>query len=149
MQSTGTLATGDLRIDALPRVLNGLAQLVKPWNGTASSRRLKPLACNTVGEYTAGAAWGPQVALPLFPDAAKMAVRAAPASWSAVANIRFVEAADNASTHGTLRFAWTVSAVDERQVVCLRSVHWTRPVTFGFELAGARTVFTPGVMASR
>lgn len=114
MQSTGTLATGDLRIDALL----GSSQ----WVGTAgqtveltySFPDASSLWPTTVGEYAAGAAWGPQSGVTALSDAAKMAVRAALASWSAVANIRFVEAADNASTHGTLRFAWTTSAVDEQ-----------------------------------
>ena len=77
MQSTGTLATGDLRIDALL----GSSQ----WVGTAgqtveltySFPDASSLWPTTVGEYAAGAEWGPQSGVTALSEVAKMAVRAA------------------------------------------------------------------------
>ncbi|MBK6928841.1 MAG: zinc-dependent metalloprotease [Comamonadaceae bacterium] len=68
------------------------------------------------GEYVPGDGWGPQIGVTVLSDAAKSAVRAALAAWSTVANIDFVETADNASGHGTLRFAWTASLVNEQSI---------------------------------
>ena len=61
-----------------------------------------------------GCGLGPQSGVAALSDAAKSAVRAALATWSSVANIHFIETADNASGHGTLRFAWTASPVNEQ-----------------------------------
>ena len=114
MQATGTLVTGDLRIDALLGGSQWVGASVQTVELTYSFPDSASLWSTTVGEYAAGVDWGPLSGVAALSDVAKNAVRAALASWSTVANIRFVETADNASTHGTLRFAWTVSAVDEQ-----------------------------------
>lgn len=114
MQATVTLVTGDLRIDALLGNSQWVGSGFQAVELTYSFPDAASLWSTTDGEYVAGAEWGPQSAVTALSEVAKMAVRAALAGWSAVANIRFVETADNASTHGTLRFAWTASAVDEQ-----------------------------------
>ena len=123
MQSTNTITTNDPRINALLDTAQWATAGNQALELTYSFPDAASLWSTAAGDYPAGNAWGPQNGVTALSDAAKTAVRGALASWSTVANIRFVETADNASTHGTLRLASNRSPTGRAPA--------TRPATSG------------------
>jgi len=116
MQVQATVVTGDLNVNALLGASQWANTGGQPLELTYSFPDAKSVWSMAAGEYVPGEGWGPQIGVTVLSDAAKSAVRAALAAWSTVANIDFVETADNASGHGTLRFAWTASLVNEQSI---------------------------------
>ena len=116
MQVQATVVTGDLNVNALLGASQWASTGGQPLELTYSFPDAKSVWSMAAGEYVPGEGWGPQIGVTVLSDAAKSAVRAALAAWSTVANIDFVETADNASGHGTLRFAWTASLVNEQSI---------------------------------
>jgi len=114
VQVTNTVATNDRRIDALLGSVQWATSGSQSTELTFSFPDASSVWSTAAGEYGAGDAWGPRTGFAPLSDVEKGAVRVALASWAAVANIRFVETADTATGHGTLRFAWTASSVNEQ-----------------------------------
>ena len=106
--------TGDLRIDALLGVQQWATSESGPLELTYSFPDASSVWSTAAGDYGAGDDWGPQSGFAPLSELEKSAVRAALDVWAAVANIHFVETADNAAGSGTLRFAWTESSVAEQ-----------------------------------
>ena len=114
MQIQATLATGDLRIDALLGATRWAGTGSQAIELTFSFPNASSQWPTAAGEYGAGDAWGPLNDFTSLSESDKSAVRAALQTWSSVANVQFVETADNASGQGILRFAWTASSVNEQ-----------------------------------
>jgi len=112
VQNTPT--TGDLRIDALLGTLFWSVPGTEPLQVTYSFPGTGSLWPTADGEYTVADPWGPLGGFAELMESQKDAARAALASWAAMANVVFVEVADDAGGSGTLRFAWTASPVDEQ-----------------------------------
>ena len=84
------------------------------------------------GDYTNGGEWTKFFALATGEQAA---VRAGLAAWAAVANITFVETADDSATAGELRFAYTSfdNANEEAHAYLPSNDAWAGDVWFSFD----------------
>ncbi|GAA4410531.1 M10 family metallopeptidase [Quisquiliibacterium transsilvanicum] len=109
MPTLTVAATGDPRIDALAGPLRwqtGPAQEI-----TYSFSGLQSVWSSYAPGGESAEPWTGFAALS---DAERQAVRSALEAWSSVANVRFVEVADNAAGSGTIRFGWTSAGPDEQ-----------------------------------
>ena len=105
--------TGDLRIDALAGPLRwqpGPAlEISYSFAGPQSVWSTAP------GEYALGGdSAEPWTGFRALSTVEREAARAALDAWSTVANVRFVEVADDAAGSGTIRFGWTAAGPDEQ-----------------------------------
>ena len=105
--------TGDIRIDALAGPLRW--QPGPALEITYSFAGLQSVWPTAPGEYAPGGdSAEPWTGFRALSSVEREAVRSAFEAWSTVANVRFVEVADDAAGYGTIRFAWTAAGPDEQ-----------------------------------
>ena len=116
MQTLRTTLTGDDRIDALLGPYRWTQTAAGPVELGFSFPDADSVWSSPAGQYGSAGTPEPQSGIAALDPDERAATRAALQAWADVANLRFVEVADDATGSGTLRFAWTALAGSEQSL---------------------------------